>query len=111
MCADNDGDNFGGPGDTVFENGFRGADWCGRDWCVSCAIVAWPVVCMLTCLCAVVMCGKCSNDSDATVYPGRETTAYGPEVDHNCNGIYGTDSTTVRALCRVLCAAAVFGRL
>lgn len=35
--------------------------------------------------------GRDCNDNDATVYPGRSLTAYGPEVDHNCNGISGLD--------------------
>jgi hypothetical protein len=39
----------------------------------------------------------CSNDSDATIYPGRAQTQYGPEIDHNCNGIYGVDSTVIPA--------------
>jgi len=36
--------------------------------------------------------GKDCNDWDATVYPGRQVTSQGPNVDHNCNGIYGVDT-------------------
>jgi hypothetical protein len=39
-----------------------------------------------------------SNDSDATIYPGRAQSAYGPEIDHNCNGIYGVDSDVSAAV-------------
>jgi len=61
---DFDGDNHAGAA-SLLTNGFRGADWRGRD----------------------------CNDSDATVYPGRANTTYGPEVDHNCNGIFGSNAT------------------
>jgi hypothetical protein len=33
------------------------------------------------------------NDKDGGVYPGRKTTAYGAEIDHNCNGIAGANET------------------
>jgi hypothetical protein len=55
-----------------------------------------PVLCRLP-LCSRYDCALISNDSDATIYPGRATTQYGPEIDHNCNGIYGVD-TDVRPL-------------
>lgn len=44
---------------------FRGTDWRGVD---------------------------CNDDLD-DVYPGRKVTSYGPDVDHNCNGIYGGNET------------------
>jgi len=65
--SDADGDNFASSGTSIFEESFRGANWRGRD----------------------------CNDLDATVYPGREQTTLGPEVDHNCNGIYGVDTDGV----------------
>lgn len=36
--------------------------------------------------------GMDCNDKDKSVYPGRQATTYGPEVDHNCNGIYGSNA-------------------
>lgn len=39
--------------------------------------------------------GKDCNDKageGAVVYPGRVMTSLGPNVDHNCNGIYGVDT-------------------
>lgn len=70
--VDHDGDAF--PGEprvnasepefgAFLSNHLRGADWRGRD----------------------------CNDDLAGVYPGRAATAYGPEVDHNCNGIAGVE--------------------
>lgn len=74
---DEDNDLFvpssGSPKDP--DNGFRGADWRGRD----------------------------CNDSDASIYPGRHTTAHGPEVDHNCNGITGTDPASGRTYEEMWC--------
>lgn len=35
--------------------------------------------------------GKDCEDLDAAVYPGRRVNVHGPEVDHNCNGIFGRD--------------------
>ncbi len=70
MCAlmpraDEDADNFapGGPGGFL-NSGFRGSDFRGGD----------------------------CNDEDNTIYPGRAINTHGPAVDHNCNGIFGTDS-------------------
>jgi acyloxyacyl hydrolase len=45
--------------------GFRGASWRGKD----------------------------CNDSAANIYPTRLVNAYGPNVDHNCNGIVGGNAT------------------
>jgi len=39
--------------------------------------------------------GKDCDDRNANVYPGRMTSVLSPDVDHNCNGIYGTDSDGV----------------
>jgi len=39
--------------------------------------------------------GKDCNDEAVDIYPGRKVNNYGPEVDHNCNGIYGVDETGV----------------
>jgi acyloxyacyl hydrolase len=33
--------------------------------------------------------GKDCDDSNGNVYPGRAVNNYGPNVDHNCNGIVG----------------------
>lgn len=44
---------------------FRGTDWRGVD----------------------------CNDDLNDVYPGRKSTTYGADVDHNCNGIYGGNET------------------
>jgi hypothetical protein len=33
------------------------------------------------------------NDKDVSVYPGRKTSTYGAEIDHNCNGIAGANET------------------
>jgi acyloxyacyl hydrolase len=62
--ADNDNDYRAGPAEFL-ANGFRGGDWRGRD----------------------------CNDADATVYPGRKNTTQPASVDHNCNGIYGGNSS------------------
>lgn len=35
--------------------------------------------------------GKDCNDFASDIYPGRSKTNRGPEFDHNCNGISGTD--------------------
>ena len=63
--ADNDGDNFAplDVNDTLLTNHLRGADWRGRD----------------------------CNDNDATIYPGRRASTHGAGVDHNCNGIVGSN--------------------
>lgn len=37
--------------------------------------------------------GKDCDDLRKDVYPGRAKTAYSAETDHNCNGIFGSDST------------------
>jgi hypothetical protein len=34
VCSDNDGDNYAGAGTDIFSEGFRGANWKGRDWYV-----------------------------------------------------------------------------
>eukprot|EP01114_Cavostelium_apophysatum_P017028 TRINITY_DN4967_c0_g1_i1.p1 TRINITY_DN4967_c0_g1~~TRINITY_DN4967_c0_g1_i1.p1 ORF type:complete len:585 (-),score=119.82 TRINITY_DN4967_c0_g1_i1:4-1758(-) len=34
--------------------------------------------------------GDC-NDQNADIYAGRKETKYGPNIDHNCNGIFGAD--------------------
>ena len=71
--ADGDGDNFAPGGPHGFLNsGFRGSDFRGGD----------------------------CDDSDATIYPGRKTTTHPASVDHNCNGIYGSNA-------EVWCAAAI----
>jgi acyloxyacyl hydrolase len=37
--------------------------------------------------------GKDCDDTKADVYPGRQQSEYGADVDHNCNGISGGNST------------------
>jgi acyloxyacyl hydrolase len=37
--------------------------------------------------------GKDCNDLAGDIYPGRRQSNYGPEIDHNCNGIYGVDAS------------------
>jgi len=32
------------------------------------------------------------NDGDDTIYPGRNMSTHDPEMDYNCNGIYGTNN-------------------
>lgn len=69
MCvttADNDNDSFAaGSSGNLAQQQFRGADFRGAD----------------------------CNDADPTIYAGRQTTTYGPSVDHNCNGIFGTTAS------------------
>eukprot|EP01102_Stenamoeba_stenopodia_P006161 TRINITY_DN1696_c0_g1_i1.p1 TRINITY_DN1696_c0_g1~~TRINITY_DN1696_c0_g1_i1.p1 ORF type:complete len:637 (+),score=144.82 TRINITY_DN1696_c0_g1_i1:113-1912(+) len=36
--------------------------------------------------------GKDCDDMNAKIYPGRSETVYPANVDHNCNGIYGTNN-------------------
>jgi acyloxyacyl hydrolase len=36
--------------------------------------------------------GKDCNDLDSSMYPGRKSTSYGPQIDHNCNGIYAINN-------------------
>jgi len=36
--------------------------------------------------------GKDCNDLDSSMYPGRKSTTYSPQIDHNCNGIYGINN-------------------
>lgn len=36
--------------------------------------------------------GMDCNDDDATIYPGRAVTSHPASVDHNCNGIFGTNA-------------------
>lgn len=33
--------------------------------------------------------GKDCDDGRGDIYPGRASSNYGPEIDHDCNGIYG----------------------
>jgi hypothetical protein len=40
------------------------------------------------------------------VYPGRRATAYGPEVDHNCNGIYGVNASSGVPYEQLFCSGA-----
>lgn len=72
--VDQDGDSFaddpfapapGIPYDFLGRH-LRGSDWRGRD----------------------------CNGTLADVYPGRAASAYGPNVDHDCNGIAGVDPTS-----------------
>jgi len=42
--------------------------------------------------------GKDCNDFDYEMYPGRKTTRYSPEVDHDCNGIYAVNGTDYEKL-------------
>eukprot|EP01111_Echinosteliopsis_oligospora_P012278 TRINITY_DN4189_c0_g1_i1.p1 TRINITY_DN4189_c0_g1~~TRINITY_DN4189_c0_g1_i1.p1 ORF type:complete len:562 (-),score=115.93 TRINITY_DN4189_c0_g1_i1:86-1771(-) len=35
--------------------------------------------------------GKDCNDLEDTIYPGRRVNNFGDKIDHNCNGIFGTD--------------------
>jgi acyloxyacyl hydrolase len=48
--------------------------------------------------------GADCNDQNADIYAGRSKTTLGPNVDHDCNGISGTDSKTGKSWEDVLCA-------
>jgi acyloxyacyl hydrolase len=48
--------------------------------------------------------GRDCNDQDGSVYPGRAVNAEGSSVDHNCNGISGTDPQTQQAYEDELCS-------
>jgi acyloxyacyl hydrolase len=49
--------------------------------------------------------GKDCNDLLAGVHPGRYINNFGPNVDHNCNGIFGVDSNTKKPWEDLLCSA------
>jgi acyloxyacyl hydrolase len=66
-------------GFSTFRQG-RGYDWGGRD----------------------------CNDLDPKVYPGRKTQSKYPNVDHNCNGIYGTNPKTKASYESELCSTKQF---
>jgi len=40
--------------------------------------------------------GKDCDETRGDVYPGRKSSVYNASVDHNCNGIYGTDEVLAR---------------
>ena len=71
---DADGDSFS----TKRYRGFRGSNWRGAD----------------------------CNDSDATIYPGRKQNNHpnNQSVDHDCNGIYGTNPLTGISWEETLCS-------
>lgn len=48
--------------------------------------------------------GKDCNDLLSNIYPGRYVNNYGASVDHNCNGISGTDPKTKKSWEEVLCS-------
>lgn len=75
--TDGDNDTFAGSDAGSFLNDhFRGADWRGKD----------------------------CNDSDSNIYPGRQTDAYPPTVDHNCNGIFGVDQSSGQPYEQLYCS-------
>ena len=76
--ADGDNDYAAASPGEFLSNGFRGGDWRGRD----------------------------CNDSDPAVYPGRRTTTYSPEVDHNCNGIAGVEPSSGQPYETLWCSGA-----
>eukprot|EP00026_Physarum_polycephalum_P007804 Phypoly_transcript_07872.p1 GENE.Phypoly_transcript_07872~~Phypoly_transcript_07872.p1 ORF type:complete len:447 (+),score=71.22 Phypoly_transcript_07872:193-1533(+) len=47
--------------------------------------------------------GKDCSDLNANIYPGRSINDYGPNTDHNCNGISGIDPNTNQPWEQVLC--------
>lgn len=48
--------------------------------------------------------GADCDDWKSDVYPGRRSVSYGPEVDHNCNGIFGVNNVTGRPWEDELCS-------
>lgn len=38
--------------------------------------------------------GRDCDDNNADIYPGRRSSIFPPDVDHNCNGISGIDAAT-----------------
>ncbi|KAA0155238.1 hypothetical protein FNF29_01989 [Cafeteria roenbergensis] len=76
--ADGDGDTFAAGDIPLLTTQLRGTSWRGRD----------------------------CDDTRATVHPGRRTVAagLGPDVDHNCNGISGTDPQTGASYEELFCS-------
>eukprot|EP01116_Phalansterium_solitarium_P008550 TRINITY_DN22476_c0_g1_i1.p1 TRINITY_DN22476_c0_g1~~TRINITY_DN22476_c0_g1_i1.p1 ORF type:complete len:599 (-),score=181.25 TRINITY_DN22476_c0_g1_i1:127-1887(-) len=48
--------------------------------------------------------GADCDDHDPTIYPGRRDTTHPPEIDHDCNGIYGVDNVTGKSWEELLCS-------
>jgi len=47
--------------------------------------------------------GKDCDDVSDKIYPGRKSNSFGADVDHNCNGIVGTDASTGKSWEDELC--------
>ena len=49
--------------------------------------------------------GADCDDSNSNIYPGRrDSTNLDPNVDHNCNGIFGVDSVTKKSYEDLYCS-------
>jgi len=48
--------------------------------------------------------GKDCDDGNANIYPGRKQSSYGPNTDHNCNGIFGVNGTSGKSWEEELCS-------
>jgi acyloxyacyl hydrolase len=48
--------------------------------------------------------GKDCNDGNKKIYPGRDNTIDDASIDHNCNGIFGTDPVTKKSYEELFCS-------